>query len=324
MGNQIVPGTGPAKWPTLSNPLSACLAPERNLEANNLAFNKVEIAASELINLTLATAYHTSVVVNGEEFFFSDSGIFTDRALNSHQCKPSERIELGFSEKTGSQLLRALQPYFKSGTYDLVRKNCNSFTDCAIYYLLGQRLERRFCALEKLGQANTDLLSQLTKGMYTPNPVVDDFQVEDILSALRQLKDKDDQDDPGTTRPKPALMVGSRVTVVCSTKAPELNGQGATVHRYNPMNGRWEAIVHMSGKVKAFRAENLRPAGELVLETGDRILVRGLKKETGKAHNGTEGEVIRYMHEVSRYEIQLNNCERAISLKAENLQKIET
>lgn len=308
------------------NPLATCNCnvPDKAAEANGVAFNKVELAASELLSLKFATAYHTSVLVNGEEFFFSDSGIFTDRALNSHQTKPSERIELGYSDKTGTQLLQALQPHFKSGTYDLVRKNCNSFSDCAIYYLLGQRLERRFCALEKLGQANTDLLSQMTKGMYKPNPAVDDFQVEDILGALRQFKDKDDQDDPATTRPKPALMVGSRVTVVGLTKTPELNGQGATVHRYNPMNGRWEAIVHLCGKVKAFRAENLRPAGELVLETGDRIIVRGLKKETGKAHNGTEGEVIRYMHEVSGYEVQLNNCERAISLKAENLQKIET
>ena len=30
--------------------------------------------------------------MNGEEFFFSDSGIFTDRALTSHQGQPSERV----------------------------------------------------------------------------------------------------------------------------------------------------------------------------------------------------------------------------------------
>lgn len=325
MGNQIVPGDGPAKWPTLPNPLSACLAPERNAEASNLAFNKVEIAASELLSLTFATAYHTSVVVNGEEFFFSDSGIFTDRALNSHQCKPSERIELGYSEKTGSQLLRALQPYFKSGTYDLVRKNCNSFSDCAIYYLLGQRLERRFCALEKLGQANTDLLSQLTKGMYTPNPLVDDFQMDTILACLDKLDEggkEVPEGDAETQKSTPALSPGSRVTIVGLVNAASLNGQGATVSRYNPMNGRWEAIVHLSGKVKALRAENLRPAGELVLENGDRVRLGGLKSASAQEQNGREGDVICYMHEVSRYEIRLDGREKTMAVKAENLQKI--
>lgn len=309
------------------NPLSACCVAERNLEASNLAFNKVELAASELLNLTVATAYHTSVVVNGEEFFFSDSGIFSDRALNSHQTNPSERIELGYSQKTGSQLLRALQPYFKSGTYDLVRKNCNSFSDCAVYYLLGQRLERRFCALEKLGQANTDLLSQITKGMYTPNPVVDDFQVETVLASLDKIGEQGQvfEGCSADSSPKsmPALMPGSRVTVVGLKNASTLNGQGATVSRFNPINGRWEALVHLSGKVKAFRAENLRPAGELVLENGDRIRVRGLKSESGQAANDKEGEVIQYLHEVSRYEVRLDdNQDTTMGLKAENLQRI--
>jgi len=316
MGNQL----------QLPNPLSTCCAAERNIEAGCLAFNKVELAASELINLTFATAYHTSVVVNGEEFFFSDSGIFSDRALNSHQQKPSERIHLGFSEKTGSQLLRALQPFFKSGTYDLIRKNCNSFSDAAVYYLLGQRLERRFCALEKLGQANPDLLSQITKGMYTPNPLVDKFEVDSILPSLDRLNEDGrevTEGDAEVPKSTPALLPGSRVTIVGLVCTADLNGQGATVSRYNALNGRWEAIVHLSGKMKAFRAENLRPAGELVLETGDRVRVGGLKSENGQAQNGKEGKVLRYMHDSSRYEICLDDRDTPMAIKAENLQRTE-
>lgn len=302
------------------HPLSACYNAERHIEASSSAFNKVELAASELLNLTFATAYHTSVLVNGEEFFFSDSGIFTDRALNSHQCQPSERIDLGFSEKTGSQLLRALQPYFKSGTYDLVRKNCNSFSDCAIYYLLGRRLERRFCALEKLGHANADLLSQVTKGMYMPNPLVDDFQVDTVFASLDKLVEE--TSCPDAPKSTPALMPGTQVTIVGLVNVANLNGQGATIHRFNPVNGRWEAIVHLSGAVKAFRAENLRPAGELVLTPDDRIRVRGLKSDTGQANNGKEGTVIRYLHEVSRYEVVLDGRDATMALRAENLQCI--
>lgn len=306
------------------SPLHRCCMPDSYIEASSIAFNKVELAASELFSFTLATAYHTSILVNGEEFFFSDSGIFTDRALNSHEGSPSERIFLGKSEKTGTQLLRTLQPYFRPGTYDLVRKNCNSFSDCAVYYLLGQRLERRFSALERLGQANTELLSQVTKGRYMPNPAAQDFQVDAIVASLDKLGADSNQDigEDRTSMSRPALMPGNQVTIVGLTSAAKLNGQGATVTRYNPLNGRWEACLHLSGEVKALRAENLRPAGELVLEAGDRVRIGNLKSESGQALNGKEGEIVRYMHEVSRYEVMLDETNLTKALKAENLQLI--
>lgn len=310
----------------IPNPLLRCCVPDKNFEASSLAFNKVELAASELFNVAVATAYHTSVLVNGEEFFFSDSGIFTDRALNSHGGSPSERLELGYSSKTGSQLLRALQPHFRSGTYDLVRKNCNSFSECAVYFLLGQRLERRFNAIEKLGQANTELLSQVTKGMYIPNPAAQDFQVDTVMASLDKLgedfKQGDESARPQPETSRPALLPGSQVTIVGLTKAANLNGQGATIARFSALNGRWEACLHLSGEVKALRAENLRPAGELVLEVHDRVRIWGLKSESGQALNGQEANVVQYLHDVSRYEVHIESTGTTKALKAENLQRI--
>lgn len=307
----------------MGNPLFRCCGPDQTLSdsANTAAFNKVELAATELFSVKVFTAYHTSVLVNGEEFFFSDSGIFTDRQLNSHQQKPSERIPLGYSEKTGSQLLQALRPHFRPGTYDLVRKNCNSFSDSAVFFLLGTRLERRFTALERLGQANTDMLSQVTKGMYMPNAAAENFSVETVLSALDKFEtDREEDESSKTMKSHAAIMPGVQVTIVGLTSAASLNGQGASVVRYNPLNGRWEACLHLSGEVKAFRAENLRPAGELVLEQGDRVVVHGLRSDAGQSLNGQEGEVSRYIHETSRYEVLLG--EESKALKAENLQKV--
>lgn len=307
------------------NPLSRCCVPSTTLtEATGvLATNRIELAASELFSLKLFTAYHTSILVNGEEFFFSDSGIFSDRAMVSHQGSPCERVDLGLSTKTGAQLLVALQPYFRPGTYDLVRKNCNSFTDCAMYYLLGKRLERRFSTLEKIGQAvesRTELLKQVTKGAYQPNPEAADFQVETVLASLDKLDDSKAAEDSPRRRSRPALGHGVRVTVVGLTNAPNLNGQGATVVKFNPVNGRWEAKLHLGGEVKSFRAENLHPAGELVLETGDRVRIHSLKSDAGQALNDKEAEVVRYMHEVSRYEVMVEGVTKA--LKAENLQAL--
>lgn len=287
--------------------------------------NRVELAASELFNIPgLATAYHTSVVVNGEEFFFSDSGVFNDRVLTSHQGQPSERVDLGFSSHTGAQLLRVLSPHFRAGTYDLVRKNCNSFTDCAVYYLLRKRLDRRYSALERLGQrATPELLHRFTKGMYQPNPASESYRTDDVLKELDRLGDSEPDDGLGlpigsAPRSRPALAIGARVTVVGLRNAEALNGQGAEIVRYNGVNGRWEARVNISGEVKAFRAENLRPAGELIFHPGDRARIHGLKSDTGQALNGLECEVLRYLHDVSRYEVLVGTETKA--LKADHLQ----
>lgn len=309
--------------------LSHCCAPPRTPKEEDtsaIATNRVELAASELFSLPgLATAYHTSVLVNGEEFFFSDSGIFSNRMLASHQGSPSERVEMGYSSRTGSQLLSVLQPHFRPGSYDLVRKNCNSFSDSALCYLLrGERLERKYNAMERLGQGNVELLRQVTSGMYTPNPVSEGFQVDTVIEAVSNLKDEDNKEGAAKayaqSRSRPALFHGVQVTIIGLTNALNLNGEGAVIVRYNAVNGRWEAKLNSTNEVKAFRAENLRPAGELALEPGNIVRVHGLTSEVGQALNGQEGEVISYNHTTSRYEIRLADETKA--LKAENLQAV--
>jgi len=310
----------------MGNAAVSCCVPAglpRDEDSGIAATNHVELAASELFGLPgLATAYHTSVLVNGEEFFFSDSGIFTDRLLNSHAGTPSERVDLGYSHRTGRALLAALDRHFRPGTYDLIRKNCNSFSDCAVFYLLGKRLEGRYTALERLGQARIELLQQITKGAYMPNPEASDFQLEATIAHLRKLGDAEPEGFiASASKSRPALSPGAQVTVVGLTGATDLNGQGAVIVRFAPVSGRWEARLHMTGQVKAFRAEHLRPAGELVLQSGDMVKVHSLNTEGGKAFNDQEGEVVRYIHETSRYEVRLG-CE-AKALKAENLRLLE-
>jgi hypothetical protein len=293
------------------------------VDGDSLAFNRVELAATELFSITIATAYHTSVLVNGEEFFFTDSGIFSDRALNSHHQKPNERVDLGYSDKTGRQLFHVLQQFFKPGTYDFLKKNCNSFSDCALYYLLGKRLDWRYAALDRLGEANMELCAKAAKGMYTPNQEAANFSAEEVVLSLGKLREDsstevDEDDGEKGIRGKAALSCGAQVIILGLEKATDLNGQGATITGFNPLNGRWEACLYMTGEVKAFRAENLRPAGELVFEKGDRVKIRGLRGESALSLNGQEGMVLRYMHDKSRYEVELSDDIKAV--KGENLQ----
>eukprot|EP00746_Dinoflagellata_sp_MGD_P027683 gnl/MRDRNA2_/MRDRNA2_165335_c0_seq1.p1 gnl/MRDRNA2_/MRDRNA2_165335_c0~~gnl/MRDRNA2_/MRDRNA2_165335_c0_seq1.p1 ORF type:complete len:217 (+),score=46.91 gnl/MRDRNA2_/MRDRNA2_165335_c0_seq1:61-711(+) len=148
--------------------------------------NKVELAVSVLGGVPGATAYHSSVVVNGEEYFFSDGGVATTRGLGSHSQaqQPPQVFNMGMSRYSGSQLMSAVGRYFQAGTYDLLRKNCNSFSDCALWYLLKKRLEGRYCMLEKVGAANSGLIQSVSNGQYKPNPKALEFDKEKLIAEL--------------------------------------------------------------------------------------------------------------------------------------------
>lgn len=151
--------------------------------------NKVELAVSVLGGVPGATAYHSSVVVNGEEFFFSDGGIQSTTGLLSHKNPQNPNstpqvFDMGMSKYTGSQAKAALQQHFQAGTYDLLRKNCNSFSDCALFYLLGRRIDSKYRSLEQLGAKNMGLVQAASGGNYKPNPKTDGFDLEAIVAGL--------------------------------------------------------------------------------------------------------------------------------------------
>uniref|UniRef100_A0A0G4FI26 PPPDE domain-containing protein n=1 Tax=Chromera velia CCMP2878 TaxID=1169474 RepID=A0A0G4FI26_9ALVE len=153
------------------------------------AKNKVQLAATVLGGIPPFQAYHTSVVVNGEEYFFDMGGVETTRNLGSHQQanqagQKTAVIDMGMSDKSGSDVLLALRSHFGEGSYDLVRKNCNSFSDCALFYLLGKRLDGRYKQLERMGAANPGLLAQVTGGEYKPNPKAEGFDIEKVIDGV--------------------------------------------------------------------------------------------------------------------------------------------
>lgn len=149
-------------------------------------YHKVELVTSELGSITIAIAYHTSVMVDNQEYAFSDGGISRARGPASHQAlgTPFETIEIGFSAKTGKQLHAVLKAHFQRGTYDLVRKNCNSFSDAALYFLLQKRLNTKYRTLDRLGASHPSLVQSVSKGAYSPNPKADSFNLEALVHSL--------------------------------------------------------------------------------------------------------------------------------------------
>lgn len=77
--------------------------------------------------------FHTGVEVGGMEYSFNEAGIF--------KCTPKrtpppavfrESIQIGVHEGSAnevSQIIRELREEFSPGTYNLVNKNCNAFSN---------------------------------------------------------------------------------------------------------------------------------------------------------------------------------------------------
>merc|ERR1712107_133842 len=104
----------------------------------------------------------------------------------------------GYSRNSGHQMVMALRNEFSPGTYDLLRKNCNTFSDCALFYLVGQRMQDEHRALEKLGNTlnkYTNIVSSIFSG-YEPNPKADNFQTMGVIDHIQKRR-QGQMKDPG-------------------------------------------------------------------------------------------------------------------------------
>jgi len=134
-------------------------------------------------------AYHTSVVVNGFEYYFDPKGLRKRRydGIGSHHYA-IDVIDIGCSIRTGDDLCDALQSHFTPGSYDLFLKNCNSFTECAVHFLLGVRLCRECDSAEHVIRPHLDMLERFTLGGYTRNPKATGFRVEDVIALFMSFE----------------------------------------------------------------------------------------------------------------------------------------
>lgn len=144
----------------------------------------VEVAASVLFGIPpLANAWHTSIVVDGEEYFFSDQGMCYDDKLISHAGSATEKYEVGRTNHSAADMWWAVGEHFRPGTYDLLWKNCNSFSDAALFFLLGKRLDKKYSSLETLGRTSPEIVKRI---IYVQNPAAADFNIENIIEAVTE------------------------------------------------------------------------------------------------------------------------------------------
>lgn len=138
-------------------------------------------------------AYHTSIIIDGREYSFGNTGLEEAPPMTSHKhlTRASDILPLGHTTLAGEEMVMALHQFFGLGTYDMLRKNCNTFSDCAMFFLLGIRLNPGFCELERVGyvaERAFNLMQAITGGSYRPNPAVRDFDVEKLIARITDVK----------------------------------------------------------------------------------------------------------------------------------------
>ena len=91
-------------------------------------------------------AYHTGVELGGYEYSFSDSGVYKCQPrMAPPPAKFKQSIVLGEhagSANDVSRVVRELRELFAPGTYDLLEKNCNTFSQAFSDRLIGVEIPR--------------------------------------------------------------------------------------------------------------------------------------------------------------------------------------
>ncbi|XP_065560568.1 uncharacterized protein LOC136027343 isoform X3 [Artemia franciscana] len=99
-----------------------------------------------ILGTTIDGIWHTSVVVYGKEYFFGSIGIQACIPGNTILGKPDKIVELGrtqVSEEILGEYIKELSTQrFRSGTYNLLKHNCNNFSEDLATFLTGRSIPK--------------------------------------------------------------------------------------------------------------------------------------------------------------------------------------
>mmetsp|Transcript_68931 Transcript_68931/g.121863 ORF Transcript_68931/g.121863 Transcript_68931/m.121863 type:complete len:233 (-) Transcript_68931:167-865(-) len=180
--------------------------------------HEVSIAATEIIRIAGFRGYHTSIIVDDREYFFDSVGILEAAPLWSHMLgeqRPEIKTEIttiGYSHCNGRAMVQVLRPFFEKGSYDVFYKNCNTFSDAALYFLTKSRLMGKYNRIERLVTAtnpvSVNLLNRVFKAVmerssenqccgdvYVTNPQAADFSVDDLIANMEGDEEESEESE---------------------------------------------------------------------------------------------------------------------------------
>ena len=95
-----------------------------------------------LIGRQIEGIWHTAVNVFGKEYFYG-GGICIGEPKKTPYGYPVKELDFGYTNKTEQDLnnyIKSINNDFSLSTYDVLRHNCNHFTDAALVFLVGKHL----------------------------------------------------------------------------------------------------------------------------------------------------------------------------------------
>lgn len=230
----------------MGNTVDTEAQPETDAEDGEREY-EVKLAATCFMAVGGVECFHTSIIVDDNEYFFDSLGIMVAPPLWSHlqaQAKGApqlETIDYGTTTLSGKGMAEALRPHFGKNSYDLLYKNCNHFSDCALYCLNGSRLTGRINRIERMlactSPVSTNLMNSMFRylierrtgepcesDIYVTNPLAKDFLTAEVIEELDEANaDSEEEDDDDGT-----IVIGcARITPPpCCSRAVSTRLQG--------------------------------------------------------------------------------------------------
>eukprot|EP00638_Chattonella_subsalsa_P007062 CAMPEP_0117771384 /NCGR_PEP_ID=MMETSP0947-20121206/24427_1 /TAXON_ID=44440 /ORGANISM="Chattonella subsalsa, Strain CCMP2191" /LENGTH=178 /DNA_ID=CAMNT_0005596723 /DNA_START=6 /DNA_END=542 /DNA_ORIENTATION=+ len=87
--------------------------------------------------------YHTGVEIAGKEYSFCKEGIYVGRPRHAPGATFKESISMGYHEGSANEvgaIVRMLREEFPPGSYNVVSKNCNNFSDAFCQEVVGRSI----------------------------------------------------------------------------------------------------------------------------------------------------------------------------------------
>jgi hypothetical protein len=99
--------------------------------------------SQQILGQRIDGIWHTGVCVFGMEYFFGGGvQVLPMGSFAAMQgIAPVQMLNMGETLKTRSELesyLRTINNRFTQATYDLIRNNCNNFSDTVVNFLIGK------------------------------------------------------------------------------------------------------------------------------------------------------------------------------------------
>jgi len=154
----------------------------------------------QFLGKQIDAVYHTGIVVYGSEYFYG-GGIQSAAAGMTVAGRPMKIIPLGFTQipqSTFHAFLDEVSPQFTPDKYNLIRHNCNNFSDAISNFLLGKPIPTYITGLPEealntpMGRAFLPMIENMQNNMIASTiPGFNSNNFKPVLPSVRALYEGD-------------------------------------------------------------------------------------------------------------------------------------